>query len=611
MDSRSVIGFLLIILLTFVWLWYNQSQMPQRPPADSTGVEQPAPPDTGGIPEKPAPDLSTAGRPGDQPAAPLPSPAPSSIRSDSNQRVISIESPLLLAQISNRDGGRVTGWTLKKYDYYRGGQVDLVFEEVFSTIEKNGLEVEFMDRDGKPVRLTDFDLFSDFTGNSITLDENTLTREVEFYLPIENGRIVKKYIFYNDKYSFDVIIRFEGLQDYVGPQRWYSVKWENGLPSTEENIAEDYDYARAYSYQNGELNEYDVSKGENKPKFLSGTRTDWTAIRNKYFLAAIIPHQPQELNVALSGYGFEHEEHLIKAYSTSLGVNFPSPLPALHADTFTVYLGPLDYEVVKRYDANLENLVMSKGYEQYLRPISIAILWAFKRLHSLIPNYGLVIIIFSILIKIILHPLTKKSYQSMSEMQFVQPEMAKLREKYKSDPQRLNREMMKLYKEHGINPLGGCLPTLLQMPLLFALFIVFRSTIQLRGEPFMLWITDLSRPDALFLGGITLPLIGQSIHVLPFLMGATMIWQSKMTMTDPKQKAMIYLMPVFMIFIFYSLPSGLNLYYAIFNLLSMAQTHMIKKKMHPGNGENGKIAKEPEKTAPAKSRAPRVSRKKK
>jgi YidC/Oxa1 family membrane protein insertase len=141
--------------------------------------------------------------------------------------------------------------------------------------------------------------------------------------------------------------------------------------------------------------------------------------------------------------------------------------------------------------------------------------------------------------------------------------------------------MMKLYKEHGVNPLGGCLPMLLQMPVLFALFIVFRSTIQLRGKPFFLWINDLSAPDVLHLG-VSLPLVGNSIHVLPILMGVTMIWQSKMSMTDPKQKMMIYFMPIFMIFIFYSLPSGLNLYYAVFNILSMIQTSQIKKKMHPG-----------------------------
>jgi YidC/Oxa1 family membrane protein insertase len=125
---------------------------------------------------------------------------------------------------------------------------------------------------------------------------------------------------------------------------------------------------------------------------------------------------------------------------------------------------------------------------------------------------------------------------------------------------------------------------LLQMPVLISLFNVFRSTIQLRNQPFILWITDLSAPDALYLG-FELPFIGDNIHILPIFMGITMIWQSKMTMTDPKQKLMMYFMPVFLIFIFYSLPSGLNLYYAIFNVLSMVQTRMIKKKMHP-NGES-------------------------
>ena len=159
--------------------------------------------------------------------------------------------------------------------------------------------------------------------------------------------------------------------------------------------------------------------------------------------------------------------------------------------------------------------------------------------------------------------------------------------------------MMKLYKEHGVNPLGGCLPMLLQMPVLFSLFIVFRSTIQLRSQPFIWWIDDLAAPDTLSLG-FQLPFIGDSIHVLPILMGFTMIWQSKMTMTDPKQKAMIYFMPVFLIFIFYSLPSGLNLYYAIFNILSMVQTRMIKKKMHPeGESKSENTGNKPQKTSSA------------
>jgi YidC/Oxa1 family membrane protein insertase len=192
----------------------------------------------------------------------------------------------------------------------------------------------------------------------------------------------------------------------------------------------------------------------------------------------------------------------------------------------------------------------------------------------------------------------------MSEMQYFQPKIAELREKYKDDPQRMQKEMMRFYKEHGINPLGGCLPMLLQMPLLVALFILFRSTIQLRGQPFVLWITDLSQPDTLSLG-FNLPFLGDTIHVLPILMGITMIWQSKMSMTDPKQKMLSYIMPFFLTFIFYSFPSGLNLYYSLFNLFSMVQTKMIKNKMHPGDNDGeakGNKTTSPRKTPPKKKK---------
>jgi YidC/Oxa1 family membrane protein insertase len=545
-----------------------------------------------------------------QPEA-LPEQATSVVVSDSTEKVISLETDLVDAKISTRNGGRITRWQLKKYENYYGGNVDLVSGNDRFNVPENILDIELMNRDGKTIQISNYNLKVNVANDtSIVLDENNPTAEFEFYLPIENGRLIKKYIFHHNKYSADVIIGFENLQGYLGPQRWYSVRWENGLPATEENVREDYDYARAHAYQNGELTEYDASEDEEKPKYPSGPSTEWVAIRTKYFLTSIIPGNPDGLNVELAGYGFERNDNLIKVFSTALGVSLPSPMAASHADSFKVYLGPVDYSVLKDYDVDLQTLVMSKGYEEYLRPISIPILQAFKLLHSFIPNYGFVIILFSILIKLILHPLTKKSYQSMSEMQYVQPEMAQLREKYKNDPQRLNKEMMKLYKEHGINPLGGCLPTLLQMPLLFALFIVFRSTIQLRGEPFILWITDLSLPDTLLMLNFSIPFLGNSLHVLPFLMGATMIWQSKMTMTDPKQKAMIYLMPVFMIFIFYSLPSGLNLYYAVFNVLSMFQTRMIKKKMHPDNGA-AKDVKSVKDTPKAPSQKPKAQRSRK
>jgi YidC/Oxa1 family membrane protein insertase len=180
-----------------------------------------------------------------------------------------------------------------------------------------------------------------------------------------------------------------------------------------------------------------------------------------------------------------------------------------------------------------------------------------------------VLIIFALIIKIITSPLTHKSFQSMKKMQALQPKMNELKEKYAKDPQRLNKETMKLYKDEGVNPMGGCLPILLQMPLLWALYMVFRSTIELRLEGFVWWIKDLSGPDTIFTLPFSLPLYGDSVNVLPVLMGLTMIWQQKMSITDPKQKAMIYIMPVFMTLLFNGFPSGLNLYYTLFNVISI------------------------------------------
>jgi YidC/Oxa1 family membrane protein insertase len=213
-----------------------------------------------------------------------------------------------------------------------------------------------------------------------------------------------------------------------------------------------------------------------------------------------------------------------------------------------------------------------------IRPISRGVLAALVAMHKYIPNYGVVLIIFSILVKIIVYPLTRKSYQSMRQMSTVQPKLKALKEKYAKDPQKLNKATMALYKEEGVNPMGGCLPMLIQMPLLFALFQVFRSTIELRGAPFMLWITDLSAPDTLFEIG------GFPINILPLLMGISMLLQQRMTPTTGQagqQKQMMYFMNIFFIFIFYKFPSGLNLYYTLFNVLTILQQKYLTPHQQP------------------------------
>jgi YidC/Oxa1 family membrane protein insertase len=222
---------------------------------------------------------------------------------------------------------------------------------------------------------------------------------------------------------------------------------------------------------------------------------------------------------------------------------------------------------------------MSLGAAWIIRPISeYVMIPLFNLLHIFIPNFGFVIIVFSIIIKVVLHPLSRSSMKSMKKMQALQPMMNEIREKHKDDPQKMNHAVMNLYKEYGVNPAAGCLPLLLQMPILFALYSVFRSSIELRQAGFLGWITDLSVPDIAFTLPFSIPLFGiRDMSGLALAMGLTMFVQQKMTVTDPRQKALVWMMPIMMTLLFNSLPSGLNLYYFVFNLLSIGQQVWMNK----------------------------------
>ena len=262
-------------------------------------------------------------------------------------------------------------------------------------------------------------------------------------------------------------------------------------------------------------------------------------------------------------------------YSLALKTPLRQPVDSAR---FTVFLGPLDFNIVKSYGHNLDQ-IMSLGPAWIIRPIAEYVLIPlFQFLHLLIPNYGFVIIVFSIIIKLALHPLSKTSMKSMKKMQALQPLMNEIREKYKDDPQKMNQQVMNLYKEYGVNPAAGCLPMLLQMPILFALYSVFMSSIELRHAHFIWWIQDLSIPDVVFTLPFVLPLFGISgVSGLAFAMGITMFIQQKMTVTDPRQAAMVWVMPIMMTLLFNGFPSGLNLYYFVFNILSIGQQVWVNK----------------------------------
>jgi len=489
------------------------------------------------------------------------------------EKNISIETPLISAVISNRGGGKIISWQLKKYKQGENGLVRIVDDRM-----NNGPAITFISVDGVYTNLNDFLFFrTDGKGNDITLVENEKIT-FSFFLTMQGSRIKKDFTVYGNRYHADMDIDFQNSQHLL-LNGDYEIEWENGLPSNEQNKVDDYSYSEAYASMGGEIETYSISSEEKgEEKTYNGT-IDWIGIRTKYFLSSIIPIEDKTTGVTFSGFGVKTDDILVPKYNPSINVNYRNSGP----DRYQIYMGPLDHGVLTQYESGIDAIIMRHGwYEKTFRAISLPILSLLKFFYMFIPNYGMVIIIFSVLVKIVVYPLTKKSYKSMKEMSRVQPLLTELREKYKSDPQRLNKETMKLYKEHGINPLGGCLPMLLQLPLLAALFIVFRSTIQLRGATFIPgWIDDLSHPDTLFTLPFSLPLYGNQFNLLPILMAGSMIMQSKMTMQDPKQKAMVYIMPIFMLVLFNQFPSGLNLYYTLFNVLTIIQQKFTDNKNTP------------------------------
>ena len=585
MDKKSLIAIALItvvilLLPTYYNLIYDKEEMTE-PAAQSTQIhEKPTEQTTLPAKEKQKPAEQTEKQPvSDISQKPFVAESETTVSKAEiyndkiAEKFISIETPLISAKLSNQGGGNFEYWHLKEYGTWENTEAKIIDESIH-----NGLFLTFLTSDGEKIDLNQYRFEPVGTQpQEIQLkgDESfTLTYQVR----IKNSLIRKSLTFFGNAYHIDLVLDMSDARELLLNDD-YEIGWQKGLPSNEINMVEDYTYSEAYAQMGGELEGYEIdSEEKSKPQPINGT-VEWIAIRTKYFLTSLIPENINTSGVVFGGEGVKVGDVLNRRYNTSLVTTVTEDNLE---DSYKIYMGPLEYSVLSDYNNGLNQLIMNHGwYERTFRPISLLILRVFKFFKLFIPNYGIIIILFSILVKILVYPLTKKSYKSMKEMSRVQPLLAEIREKYKSDPQRLNKETMKLYKEHGINPMGGCLPMLLQLPLLGALFIVFRSTIQLRGASFIPgWINDLSSADTIFTLPFSLPMYGNQFNILPILMAATMIFQSKMTMQDPKQKAMVYIMPVFMLLLFNQFPSGLNLYYTMFNLLTI-----IQQKITDGNGK--------------------------
>ncbi|MBZ0179385.1 MAG: membrane protein insertase YidC [Melioribacteraceae bacterium] len=579
MDRNTTVAFVLIGLILVVWLYINSPEpQPQTPKSasDTTLVQDDVP--------SAAVDTQSAKIKEEVP------PAIDSLLisdSDKEERIITVENDDVVLELTTK-GARIKKYFLKEYKMWYAindnGEGDFYKNHVqLVNYSKEGgdLNIVFVTKTGQLLNTSKLDFTTDADDFKYTVPAGD-SLELAFEYKMPEDRIIRKiFKFYGSNFVSKLDIELLNFNDFISSYR-YDVIWANGINFVEKNSVDESTYSNASAYTGDEQVVVDASSaGEKVSKDLNG-RIDWISLRNKYFGIIISPDNPD------TDGGAYFEGHKTQApnlderefYSASLKIPFQDS--KFQKNSFELYIGPLIYDNLKSFGRGYESAFdfgSFFGMKFITRPISEYILLPlFTFLHKFIPNYGFVIILFSIIIKFALYPLTKQSYKSMKRMQLLQPKIAELKEKHKDDPQKVQKETMKLYQTYGINPAGGCLPTLLQMPILFALFTFFNVTVELRQEPFIFWITNLSAPDVIFKLPFTVPLFGIThITGLAPLLGITMFLQQKMTMKDPSQKMLVYLMPIMFTLMFMNFASGLNLYYFLFNLFSIAQQNLINK----------------------------------
>lgn len=475
------------------------------------------------------------------------------------ERLVTIETELYKAQFSSM-GAVLRKFELKNFKSWNGYQTQLINDK------KGEMNLSFVTNDGKNIDTRELNFDLNWKIDKIELKGKDTATLVATLKIAENKSITKIFKFNATEYTFSQDIQLVNLEDVL-TQRGYNLTWNKGLRYQEQNSVDESSDSKALVIVGGEESTFKADEDKGKDEKISGN-INYSAIHTKYFLSAIIPTN-FDGTVDLHGDKIHVRDNgLIEQYSMNYRVPYKG---GVQVNSFKTYLGPLDYKIVSNY--GLERTVNFGWWiiryigEYFMMPI-------FNFLHKFIANYGITIIIFSLFMKLILYPFTISQMKSVQKMKLLAPEMEKIRTKHKDDQAAEQRAMMTLYGEYGVNPMGGCLPLLLQMPILYSLWAVLRTNIELRQSSFGLWITDLSAPDTIIHFGTSILGIS-SISGLSLLMGITMYLQQKMSVTDPRQKAMIYMMPVMFTFLFSTFPAGLNLYYFMFNVWSIAHQYYM------------------------------------
>jgi YidC/Oxa1 family membrane protein insertase len=605
MDKKTILGLVLIGVVLFGFSWYNSRQnkalQMEQARIDSIAranyVEplpvQPA----AGQPLPGAPATDSLGRDAyqQQQAASLGETLYAA--QNGTEEFFTLENELITVTLSTK-GAKMRSAVLKDYVSYDGSPLNL-FEEgsnrfnfsffttrgidteqfYFTPVSRENVSVQAGDQAGKSFAMR---LYADSAAY------------VEYVYTIRPG-----------DYKVDFDIRMVGMKGMLARnQTYFDINWETVSEQNEKGYKNENDYSTvAYRFPNESGIEQFAQSTSGKSETVNA-EIQWVAFKQQFFSAVLIADE----NFTNGTVGFEtftEGSGRIKQNSAHLSVAYS---PDKEDYNFAFYLGPNQYRTLKSYGLELQKLVPLGG--NWIRWISTWIIIPFfDWMAKFTSNYGLIILLLTVLLRIILTPFTWKSYLSMAKMRLLQPEVQAIGEKYpkQEDALQTQQATMALYQSAGASPFGGCLPSLLQMPILFAMFRFFPSSIELRQKGF-LWADDLSGYDSILDFGFNIPLYGDHLSLFPILAAATMIFAQKLTQMPqqgnqqmPGMKMMMYMMPVMFLFWFNNSASGLAYYYLVTNILTLGQTYLMRavvsdEKLHARMKANAqKVASQPKK----------------
>jgi YidC/Oxa1 family membrane protein insertase len=547
MDKRLLIFLLLFFAGFFAWQKfvvepYAKKHSPPKP-ASVTSTPKNTP-ETG-----PQSSISTPTQPGTTAAT-----LPPTVSTQTHK--VTVDTSLYRAEFSTK-GAVLTSFRLKNYKDDFGNPLELVPDELAS--KALPLTMDFEDPE-----LTRRALNSNFSvSNEYLMLEGNSTQELQFLFSDGRYAFRKYFKFKADSYIIDLIVEAHDGSNFI-PVR---LSWGPGIESPKGYKKVQYlKPSRAIANIGEKVIRKDPPKEKEFVKI--GALSQWAGVENNYFMGLFIPVKPAD------AYLTNLEPKSKSVHNVVVLVAGPKSEPF----AVRLFVGPKDYEILKKLGMGLEN-VLDFGF---FGPVAKILFDALRFFYKYAHNWGWAILLLTVLVKIIFTPFVQKSFSSQRKLQAMQPEMKKVQEKYakmkNDDPrkQNMNTEVMALHKRYGVNPLGGCLPMLIQMPVLFAFYRVLSNAIELRHAPFALWIHDLSRPDPWM--------------VTPILMGASMLLQQRMTpISDPAQQKMLYIMPIMFTYISLNLQSGLVLYWLLSNILGIAHQWYFQrqqKKTLPGVVQN-------------------------